>query len=293
VPVAIFTQPFYRLVTDRTDGPPPARVSLSMSLRLVAILLSLVIVPTVAGRTRAVASRIDSLQRILVITAHPDDEVLIAPLLANRCIRGRASCSILVMTTGNAAGLGELRAAEMQQSAALLNLRLTQWTFSDVMADVDAVWAAEAGDRATLIARIAEMIAAEDPDLILTLDPRHGSTCHPAHRAIGQLVLETGATNLFFIETAARFIGDGFDLWNASPRYAWVYAANDDWQYAPRVAEIHATQFTSAQVESLRTVPEMHRRVWFAPSTAPVQLTCDLECAPCLPPSPIATSTTR
>jgi LmbE family N-acetylglucosaminyl deacetylase len=228
-----------------------------------------------AARTRAVASRIDSAQKILVITAHPDDELLIAPLLARRCIRGGASCAILVMTTGNAAGLGDLRIVEMARSAQLLHLRLTQWTFSDVLNDVGAVWAAEAGGRATLIRRIGEAIAAEQPDLILTLDPRHGTTCHPAHREIGQLVLETGAPNVFLIETAARFVGSGFVLSNASPSHASVYAANDDWQYAVRVAAIHATQFTPDQAESLRTLPAEQQRVWFAPPGSPVENVCE------------------
>jgi LmbE family N-acetylglucosaminyl deacetylase len=227
------------------------------------------------ARVRAVASRIDSAKTILVITAHPDDEILIAPLLANRCVRGGASCSILVMTTGNATGLGEVRAGEMTRAAALLNLRLTQWTYPDVLSDVGSVWASEAGDRATLVQRIGDVIASEHPDMILTLDPRHGTTCHPAHREVGRLVVETGAKNVFFIETAARFVGSGFDLWNASPAHAWVYAANDDWQYAVQLAEIHATQFTAAQVESLRTLPATQRRVWFAPAGATAESVCD------------------
>ncbi|MDP9192712.1 MAG: PIG-L family deacetylase [Acidobacteriota bacterium] len=242
------------------------------------LLLALIIATaghSTEGRVRAVTSRIDSAKSILVITAHPDDEILIAPLLANRCVRGGASCSILVMTTGNAAGLGEIRAGEMTRSAALLNLRLTQWTFSDVLSDAGAVWAAEAGDRATLVRRIGDVIAAENPDMILTLDPRHGTTCHPAHREIGRLVLETGAKNVFLIATAARFIGGGFELWNASPSHASVYVANDDWQYAVRIAEIHATQFTAEQVESLRTLPSTQRRVWFAPASAPADSICE------------------
>ncbi len=241
------------------------------------LLFSLVVVSAQSGvaRTRSVASRIDAARRILVITAHPDDEILIAPLLANRCVRGGADCAILVMTTGNAAGLGEIRAGEMTRSAALLHLRLTQWIYSDVLTDVGTVWAAEAGDRATLVQRIGDVIAAENPDMILTLDPRHGTTCHPAHREIGRLVLETGATNVFLIETAARFVGNGFELSNASPMHAWVFVANDDWQYAVRVAEIHATQFTTEQVESLRTLPNAQRRVWFAPAGAPAQSHCE------------------
>ncbi|MFL6248157.1 MAG: PIG-L deacetylase family protein [Thermoanaerobaculia bacterium] len=230
-------------------------------------------VPIASARTRAVASRIDAARRILIITAHPDDEILLSPLLANRCVRGGASCAIVVMTAS------ELRAAEMARSAALLNLRLTQWSFSDVMNDVGGVWAAEAGDREMLVRRIGDIIATEQPDLILTFDPAHGTTGHPAHREIGRLVLETCAKNIFLVESAARFIGNGFELSNAAPSRAWVYVANDDWQYVVRIAEIHASQFNAEQVESLRTLPPEQRRVWFAP----------VQSAPCLSPTAIST----
>jgi LmbE family N-acetylglucosaminyl deacetylase len=243
-------------------------------VRTFIFLLAILLAAPLPARTRAVASKIDAANKILVITAHPDDETLVAPLLANRCIRGGADCAILVMTTGNAAGLGDTRTLEMQQSAALLNLRLTQWTFSDVLVDVGAVWASEAGDRATLVHRIGDVIAAENPDLIFTFDPRHGTTCHPAHREVGGLVLETGAKNVFLLETAARFLDDGFELRNASPMHAWTFVANDDWQYAVRVAAIHATQFSAEQVQSLRTLPVEQRRVWFAPPGVPVTTVC-------------------
>ena len=244
-------------------------------MRMLPFLLIVAFAANAGARTRSVASHLLSARTILVITAHPDDEMLLAPLLANRCVRGGVSCSILVMTTGNAAGLGEVRAGEMTRAAALLNLRLTQWTYSDVLSDVGAVWAAETGDRATLVRRIGDVIAAEQPDMILTLDPNHGTTCHPAHREIGRLVVETGAKNVFFLETAARFIGSGFALSSASPAHASVYAANDDWDYAVQLAGIHATQFTAEQVESLRTLPAIQRRVWFAPAGVPTESICD------------------
>ncbi|HEX6642410.1 MAG TPA: PIG-L family deacetylase [Thermoanaerobaculia bacterium] len=233
-------------------------------MRALLVLLSFLLATPAVARTRAVASRIDLASKILVITAHPDDEVLIAPLLANRCIRGGADCAIVVMTTGNAAGLGETRIHEMLQSAALLHLRLTQWNFPDVMSGFDELWARN---------QLAEVIAAEQPDLILTFDPRHGTTCHPAHREVGRLVLATGAKNVFLIETAARFIGNGFELRNAAP-LSWTFVANDDWQYAARVAEIHATQFSAEQVESLRNLPSEQRRVWFAPAGSPTTDIC-------------------
>lgn len=231
-------------------------------MRWFLLLLSVCIATETLARARAVASRIDAARRILIISAHPDDEILLAPLLANRCVRGGASCAIVVMTAN------EIRAAEMARSAALLNLRLTLWSFSDVMNDVGNVWASEAGDRLTLVRRISDVIATENPDLILTFDPNHGTTCHPAHREVGRLVLETGAKNIFLVETSARFVGNGFELSSAAPSRAWVYVANEDWRYVASVAEIHASQFNAEQVESFRTLPAAQRRVWFAPSSA-------------------------
>jgi LmbE family N-acetylglucosaminyl deacetylase len=242
------------------------RVPLLLALALLAALPAL-------PRTRAVASRIDAARRVLVITAHPDDELLLAPLLADRCLRAQASCAFVVMTTGErgacaldtcAPDLGTVRAAEMARAAALFNARLTQWTFADVMDNVDATWSAQAGDRAALVRHLANVIAAEAPDIILTFDPAHGSTGHPAHRAVGQLVLDTGARNVYLLETLARFEGNGFVLGNATPE-SWIYVANDDWQYIVRDAENHASQFTPAQVESLRLLPIEQRRVWFKP----------------------------
>jgi LmbE family N-acetylglucosaminyl deacetylase len=244
-----------------------------MSRPLLLALTFLLALP-VFPRTRAVASRIDAARRVLVITAHPDDELLFAPLLADRCLRAHASCAFVVMTVGEngacpldvcSPDLGTVRANEMARAAALFNARLTQWMFADVMENGDATWAAEAGDRAALVQQLANVIAAEAPDMILTFDPAHGSTGHPAHRAVGQLVLDTGARNVYLLETLAHFEGDGFVLGNAAAD-AWVYVANDDWQYVIRDAENHASQFTPAQVESLRMLPADERRVWFKPA---------------------------
>jgi hypothetical protein len=63
-------------------------------VRIFLLVLIVAFAENVGARVRAAASRIDSARTILVITAHPDDEILIAPLLANRCVRGGASCSI-------------------------------------------------------------------------------------------------------------------------------------------------------------------------------------------------------
>jgi LmbE family N-acetylglucosaminyl deacetylase len=204
-----------------------------------------------AGRVRAVRAWVPRPASILIVTAHPDDEILLAPFLAAHCVDRGASCSILVLTRGEGGGDPEVRTGEMARSAALLNLRLTQWSLPDLMEP----WP----ERDALVRRIGDVIATERPELILTFDPAHGTTGHPAHRETGALVRDTGASQVWYLETLARFEGDGFVLSAADPA-AWAFRG--DWDYAVRTAAIHASQFTPAQVESLAVLPEEQRRVW-------------------------------
>jgi LmbE family N-acetylglucosaminyl deacetylase len=216
-----------------------------------------------AGRIRSVRPGAPRPGRLLLIVAHPDDELLFAPFLAPRCVRGGTSCAILVMTAGENGScarpdgcgpdLATVRMAEMTLSAALLNATLEQWRLPDVMTGWD--------DRQSLVRQLRDRITSDRPDLILTFDPTHGTTGHPAHREIGALVVEAGARNFRFLETLARSEGDGFVLEKAAGTEA-AYPAGSDWEYAVMIAEIHASQFTAAQVNSLRTLPVEQRMVW-------------------------------
>jgi LmbE family N-acetylglucosaminyl deacetylase len=218
-----------------------------------------------AGRMRSVRPGTPRPSRLLLIIAHPDDELLFAPFLAPRCVRGGASCEILVMTAGENGScvrpdgcfpdLATVRMTEMTLSAALLNARLEQWRFPDVMTG----WT----DRESLVRQLQDRIAVDQPDVILTFDPEHGSTGHPAHREVGALVEATGARNILFLETIARFEGDGFVLERAAGTDS-AHPAGSDWEYAVRVAEIHASQFTAPQVGSLRALPIEQRVVWLS-----------------------------
>lgn len=215
---------------------------------------------TDAGRVRSVAGWIDRGTRILVVTAHPDDEVLLAPLLGRRCVTGGATCTLLVLTAGengvcmrNCDGdLGKIRTEEMARAAALLNARLLQWNEPDSHSIASPA----------LSRRIADVITTTKPDLILTFDPLHGSTCHPAHRQTAEMVLESGATNVVHLETVVTLIEDGVTLGNGAPGVASVYVANDSWEWTVRIAETHMTQFTPELIERLRTLPEAQRRIW-------------------------------
>ena len=166
------------------------------------------------------------------------------------------------MTAGEGAGDPAVRTAEMARAAAMFHAHLTQWSYPDVMTGFETAW----GDRASLVRQLSDVIATEKPDMILTFDPAHGSTGHPAHREIGQLVIESGAANVFLIETQAQFVGEGIELRNGAAGRAWVWAAGDDWEWVARDAEIHASQFSSQVVESLRALPIEQRRVWLMPA---------------------------
>lgn len=203
--------------------------------------------------------------RILWIGAHPDDEILLSPLLGRDCVERGSSCAMLVMTRGEAGGAAEVRMGEMAASAAMLHATLTQWMFPDVMADVDATWSAAAGGREALLARIAAAIEATAPTVVYTFDPRHGSTCHPAHRAIGALAAEAAARlalPVYFVETTSSF--------RSAVAGPITVDAAPFWAYLVRDARVHASQFPPSQVEMLDALPAEQRKVWLIDAkTAP------------------------
>lgn len=225
-----------------------------------------------AARVRAVHP-----QKVLWIGAHPDDEVLVAPLLA-----ADGQASILVMTHGEngicllpggcGSDLGTIRAGEMARSADLLHAHLTLWSFSDVDTDVDAIWSAEAGSHSELVGRIAAVIASEKATIVYSFDPNHGTTCHPAHRALGALVMEAAAQSgvrVMFLETRAEVAGDGFTF---SPAITGATPIDETlgWSWLLRDAAVHASQFSPARVAALQETPEPQRRIWL--STVPSQV---------------------
>jgi LmbE family N-acetylglucosaminyl deacetylase len=207
-------------------------------------------------------------EHILWIGAHPDDESLVAPLLGGR------TSSLIVMTRGEGGGDPSVRSAEMQRAADLFHADLELWDFADVMNDVDAIWSAEAGGHDALVARIAAAIIAENPSVVYTFDPNHGSSCHPAHREVGALVIEAlarlgpSAPRVMFVETIITYLPDGFAFTAASDE-AISIDARATWHWVVDDVAIHADQFTPAQVEALRNIPDAERFVWLA--TAPAQ----------------------
>ena len=202
--------------------------------------------------------------RLLWIGAHPDDEGLVAPIFGPACVDHGNDCAMIILTNSSA-----VRTGEAQRAATALHSRLAQWNLPDVF-DV-SLW----GDRAALVARLAAAIAAESPTRIYAFDPRHGSSCHPAHREAGQLTLDAvamlgpNAPAVILIETLierdaqSRIVGFA----PATPS-ASAIDATASWHYLVEDAAIHESQFDAGQLALLAAISPDQRRVWLLPAGA-------------------------
>jgi LmbE family N-acetylglucosaminyl deacetylase len=223
--------------------------------------------------------------KVLWIGAHPDDETLIAPLLGAACVENRAQCSLIVFTAGEAGvcglpsgctpSLGEVRRAEMTAAASALHARLTQLDYPDVTDNVRAAWAAHYGNDAALQQRLRDLIAEEQPTLIVTFDPAHGSTCHPAHRALGTLVLDTCAGEsrcpaVYLVETSVTFAGDDVSFMPAveDESNMFLFDVSAYWHYMTADMALHASQFTAAQIAGVSQTPSPGRLLPLLPAAS-------------------------
>jgi LmbE family N-acetylglucosaminyl deacetylase len=236
---------------------------------------------------------------LLWIGAHPDDEVILAPLLGELCVEGRHTCTFLVATHGES-GLCRLpegcepdvetvRLAEMRAAAALYRANLFQGMLPDVPGPdpvaVRQAWNAEVGGRGELLDRLATAIASAAPRAVITFDPRHGSTCHSAHRAIGAMAIQAlGRLHIpppavFLLESRVRIAPGGtsivfskavdspslltFDV--TKPRRG---APGTGWDYLLADAHVQPSQFDATFLASLEGVPNEARRVYLLPLSA-------------------------
>jgi len=147
---------------------------------------------------------------LLFVGAHPDDEQAANAFMAEACLFNGASCHYAVVSEARSYGcyltLGmtdpaacsDLRREEMHASAALTNGTVSFFGWDDLFyahnnagldRNIDA-WAAKQGGRGALVARFAAEIGAVKPDIVFSLDPRHGVTCNPNHRAVSLLLSE-------------------------------------------------------------------------------------------------------
>lgn len=247
------------------------------------VLAALIAFPAFAQRARGVRELAD-FSRILWIGAHPDDESLLAPLLGQRCVESGSRCSILVMTRGEngpcvlpqgcGPDLGSLRVKELESAAAKLGARAEAWQLPDVMTDVAAQWKASAGGHNALIDRLENAIKTANPTIVITFDPAHGSTCHPAHMAIASLVTEAESQideppPLLYLETRAQLAGNAYSLYRGvtTARTLMIFNVAASWHYLSDDLRAHASQFTAEQIASV-DLPSQSRTIVLLPAEA-------------------------
>ncbi|HWS71747.1 MAG TPA: PIG-L family deacetylase [Thermoanaerobaculia bacterium] len=242
-------------------------------MRRAAILLLFIFMAASAhaqSRRRAVSSGddlFDANARILWIGAHPDDESLLAPLLGTACAERGAHCSLLVLTRGEHGpcalpggcgdDLGAIRATELSAAANLLHASFALWSHADVMENVRGTWPA------SIVDDIAAVVGRFAPTVVITFDPRHGSSCHPAHRAAAELAIEALARfenppPLLFVEAVNRDL----TLDNATPGAAGLRTFDDGWHYLLDDLAAHRSQFTDEQRAIVAATPPERQRVW-------------------------------
>lgn len=221
---------------------------------------------------------------ILWVAAHPDDEVLLAPVLSRLCVDEGLRCSFLVLTRGEHGecllpggckpDLATVRTAEMTRAAKLYRAQLTFLSLEDGAGQADGsapAWDASAGGHAALVSSLASFIAASKADLVLTFDPRHGSTCHADHRAAGGLVVESMAQvhpspALYFLETRVDISSSPFSIRfsPAAPAAAGVFAfdATATWQTLLQDMLVQPSQFDAPWLRAVKNAPSQQRAVF-------------------------------
>lgn len=147
---------------------------------------------------------VDRGARILFVGAHPDDESLAGPLLADACVQKGNDCHIASFTrggggtcgrflTGCTPDLATVRTQEMQAVAERYGIGLDLGDFSnqpprnikETPEAIRAVWETEGNPRRWL----TKIIERFQPDVLITLDP-DGFTGHAEHRLASVLVNE-------------------------------------------------------------------------------------------------------
>lgn len=234
-------------------------------------------------------------KRVLWVGAHPDDESTIAPVLGEACVDGGATCTFLVATRGEHGScarpdnclpdLPTTRIAEMQAAAKLYGGAVVQWDLADspgpTTNEVADAWALASGGAEALIAKMKSAIEAAAPDVVVTFDPRHGTTCHPDHRVVAALALTAlqriGPTappawiSEVRLDIAANgstigylpAIADDPKLVTYDATRSSAGAKGQTWEYLLANLRVHASQFTPAQVTAFAAAAPAERRAFF------------------------------
>jgi len=254
---------------------------MTRQLPLALLLLVLTLPSTARSRTvRHPASAGDlAPQSMLWIAAHPDDEAVAAPLLGRWCRDQHARCGFLLMTRGQQGGclkpggcepdVATVRAAEAGAASQLFGAELFLLEYQDGGGVQPPDWRSSPGDAPDVVSRVAGIIEAFHPAIILTFDPRHGTTCHPDHRETAAIVLDAVKLlpydpAVYLLESRVTFTSDPFAIhFGSAVAGADRFDATQEWSWIVEDMQRHPSQFDGSFLTAIQQVPPIERAVWF------------------------------
>jgi N-acetylglucosaminylphosphatidylinositol deacetylase len=170
----------------------PGAACLALALHLAA--LAWLCACATARRAPLLRAAARDCARLLLVTAHPDDEAMFfAPLLgalARQPPGARVEVHVLCLTSGEGGGCGEVRARELLGAAAALGIAPARVRVLRHAALRDGLH--EAWDGGAAAGAVGEALARVRPALVATFDAE-GVTRHPNHCAAHAAVVRAAA----------------------------------------------------------------------------------------------------
>lgn len=215
--------------------------------------------------------------RLLAVFAHPDDETIVAPLLAKYAHEGH-SVHLLTLTAGEKGirehakipageALASVRAQELACAAAALGITgYTLLRFPDQGFSAESknpIWQEAVSEIRATIARLR-------PDVIVTWGPE-GGTGHPDHRATSSVVVQAFQQRSLLTYRPRKLYYAAFVEALKGP--------TPDWASGTRVSrEFITTEIDcSAYVKAAQQAIECHRSQWTPELTRQIQAACEIE----------------
>jgi LmbE family N-acetylglucosaminyl deacetylase len=244
------------------------------------------------ARMRAVPhpSNVATPGSVMWIAAHPDDEAIVAPLLGKWCRQERVRCAFLILTRGEGGScllsdgchpdVASVRSAEAGSASQYFGASLILLTYPNTAGVAKPDWRTSSGDRPDVVTTVAHYIEAFHPALVLTFDPRHGTTCHPDHLETGAIVLDavkllSYEPDVDLLETRVTFASDPLII-GFAPAVAGLqrFDANEfltstqtpAWSEITADMERHPSQFDESWLAAIQNVPPADRAVYLAPA---------------------------
>jgi LmbE family N-acetylglucosaminyl deacetylase len=240
-------------------------------------------------------------KRVLWVAPHADDELTIAPVLGEACVHRGARCTLLVTTenTGwcpygscrTARDTSALRLAEHRAAGKILNAEPVhlQPLLPNIFLPrgptrrVRDFWRDAAGGHEPLVDRFVQALNRIQPEVVITFDPRHGTSCHPDHRVTAQLLLEAvarsgSAATVFFVAATTRpeithgealsggpLVEPGLLTYDASQPLS---PTETGWTYVVWVIAAYPSQYRPGTSISAASVEPERQRAYVIPAAA-------------------------